>query len=110
MAFKFAHKFTAAYIQGEHSYSAWEYLHTNPDIKSMRMINYSAGGEIRKLEAQKAATGILHYFESLSFGHEESYDLGQALNNLTKLIEDGVDQAHSLGDVIDAHYKFEDES
>lgn len=73
------------------------------------MINYSAGAAIRQLEAEKAATGFLHFFESLETSHEDAHDLAGAKDELTNLIKTGNKKAQELGKIIDKHYRFDDE-
>lgn len=106
---KFAQKFTAAYIQGKYQYSAWDYLSNNPPISSLRMINYSASPPLKELEAERAAVGFLHFFESLQTTHENTYDASRARTALATLIAAGTDKAQLLGDVINYHYRFDDE-
>jgi hypothetical protein len=100
---------TAGYIMGKYGYPASDYLGKNPGIKTLRMINYSAGDVIKELEAQKAATGFLHYFESIMVAHHDEYDLVEAMSSLTTLIKSGSKKAQELGKVIDRHYRFLDE-
>ncbi len=106
---KFAQKFTAGYVQGEYGYSAWTFLKKNPVIKTLHIINYSAGSTIKELEAQKAAAGFLHYFESIEITHSDKFDLVKAKDALTALIKSGKEKAQELGNVIDEHYTFDDE-
>lgn len=106
---KFAQKFVAGYLQGAHKFSASAYLKKNPNISSVRMINYSASAGIRELESQKEAAGVLHFFATLEISHEESYDLAEAMKSLVALIKSGDKPVQELGKVIDKHYKFDDE-
>lgn len=106
---KLAHKMLAGYIQGEHNYSSYDFLMLNPQIKQLHMINYSAGGSIRHVEAMKAAASILHYFTTLDIPLEADGTLESAMEGLTALIESGEDTAQALGDIIDANYRFRDE-
>jgi len=107
---KLAQKFTATYLQGEYGVSAYDILQTpGMKVRDLRMINYTAGDDIRQVEAMKAAAGLLHFFTSLSMPFEVGGSLQDAFAQLTELIKSGDEAVGALGEVVDANYKFTDE-
>ena len=107
--FSYAQKFTATYILGRYGYSAYDFLHTNPPITELKMINYTAGDDIKEVEANVAATEMTAHFSQIGIPLEATGSIERCQSTLAGLIKDGSGKAHELSSTIDANFRFDDE-